>query len=80
MTKIYLAENFLEADQIISELEANHIFAKKHEIIETSITARMAKPVFEIYVDEKNVEKAVEIIKHMSFSTAASKAAEWDTA
>ena len=24
MTKIYLAENFLEADQIISELEANH--------------------------------------------------------
>lgn len=28
MTKIYLAENFLEADQIISELEANHIFAK----------------------------------------------------
>ena len=56
MTKIYLAENFLEADQIISELEANHIFAKKHEIIETSITARMAKPVFEIYVDEKNVE------------------------
>ena len=42
MTKIYLAENFLEADQIISELEANHIFAKKHEIIETSITARMA--------------------------------------
>ena len=37
MTKIYLAENFLEADQIISELEANHIFAKKHEIIETSI-------------------------------------------
>ena len=46
MTKIYLAENFLEADQIISELEANHIFAKKHEIIETSITARMAKPVF----------------------------------
>ena len=29
MTKIYLAENFLEADQIISELEANHIFAKK---------------------------------------------------
>lgn len=47
MTKIYLAENFLEADQIISELEANHIFAKKHEIIETSITARMAKPVFE---------------------------------
>ena len=41
MTKIYLAENFLEADQIISELEANHIFAKKHEIIETSITARM---------------------------------------
>ena len=31
MTKIYLAENFLEADQIISELEANHIFAKKHE-------------------------------------------------
>ena len=53
MTKIYLAENFLEADQIISELEANHIFAKKHEIIETSITARMAKPVFEIYVDEK---------------------------
>ena len=62
MTKIYLAENFLEADQIISELEANHIFAKKHEIIETSITARMAKPVFEIYVDDKNVEKAVEII------------------
>ena len=59
MTKIYLAENFLEADQIISELEANHIFAKKHEIIETSITARMAKPVFEIYVDDKNVEKAV---------------------
>ena len=53
MTKIYLAENFLEADQIISELEANHIFAKKHEIIETSITARMAKPVFEIYVDDK---------------------------
>ena len=49
MTKIYLAENFLEADQIISELEANHIFAKKHEIIETSITARMAKPVFEIH-------------------------------
>ena len=48
MTKIYLAENFLEADRIISELEANHIFAKKHEIIETSITARMAKPVFEI--------------------------------
>ncbi len=41
MTKIYLAENFLEADRIISELEANHIFAKKHEIIETSITARM---------------------------------------
>lgn len=40
MTKIYLAENFLEADQIISELEANHIFAKKHEIIETSITAQ----------------------------------------
>ena len=39
MTKIYLAENFLVADQIISELEANHIFAKKHEIIETSITA-----------------------------------------
>ena len=68
MTKIYLAENFLEADQIISELEANHIFAKKHEIIETSITARMAKPVFEIYVDEKNVEKAVEIIKQMSLS------------
>ena len=55
MTKIYLAENFLEADQIISELEANHIFAKKHEIIETSITARMAKPVFEIYVDDKNI-------------------------
>ena len=68
MTKIYLAENFLEADQIISELEANHIFAKKHEIIETSITARMAKPVFEIYVDDKNVEKAVEIIKQMSLS------------
>ena len=73
MTKIYLAENFLEADQIISELEANHIFAKKHEIIETSITARMAKPVFEIYVDEKNVEKAVEIIKHMSFSDSSVK-------
>lgn len=57
MTKIYLAENFLEADRIISELEANHIFAKKHEIIETSITARMAKPVFEIYVDEKMWKK-----------------------
>ena len=58
MTKIYLAENFLEADQIISELEANHIFAKKHEIIETSITARMAKPVFEIYVhSDFNIEK-----------------------
>ena len=54
MTKIYLAENFLEADQIISELEANHIFAKKHEIIETSITARMAKPVFEIYINKKS--------------------------
>lgn len=73
MTKIYLAENFLEADQIISELEANHIFAKKHEIIETSITARMAKPVFEIYVDEKNVEKAVEIIKQMSLSDSSVK-------
>ena len=70
MTKIYLAENFLEADQIISELEANHIFAKKHEIIETSITARMAKPVFEIYVDEK---KAVEIIKQMSLSDSSVK-------
>ena len=57
MTKIYLAENFLEADQIISELEDNHIFAKKHEIIETSITARMEKPVFEIYVDEKMWKK-----------------------
>ncbi len=72
MTKIYLAENFLEADQIISELEANHIFAKKHEIIETSIT-RMAKPVFEIYVDDKNVEKAVEIIKQMSLSDSSVK-------
>ena len=70
MTKIYLAENFLEADQIISELEANHIFAKKHEIIETS---RMSKPVFEIYVDEKNVEKAVEIIKQMSLSDSSVK-------
>jgi len=30
MTKIYLAENFLEADQIISELEANHIKSSKH--------------------------------------------------
>ena len=59
MTKIYLAENFLEADQIISELEANHIFAKKHEIIETSITARMAKPV--------------EIIKQMSLSDSSVK-------
>ena len=73
MTKIYLAENFLEADQIISELEANHIFAKKHEIIKTSITARMAKPVFEIYVDDKNVEKAVEIIKQMSLSDSSVK-------
>ncbi len=73
MTKIYLAENFLEADQIISKLEANHIFAKKHEIIETSITARMAKPVFEIYVDDKNVEKAVEIIKQMSLSDSSVK-------
>ena len=73
MTKIYLAENFLEADQIISELEANHIFAKKHEIIETSITARMAKPVFEIYVDDKNVEKAVEIIKQTSFGQRRQK-------
>ena len=36
MTKIYLAENFLEADQIISELEANHIFAKKHRNIHHS--------------------------------------------
>ena len=68
MTKIYLAENFLEADQIISELEAN-----QHEIIEPSITARMAKPVFEIYVDEKNVEKAVEIIKQMSLSDSSVK-------
>ena len=33
----------------------------------------MAKPVFEIYVDEKNVEKAVEIIKHMSFSDSSVK-------
>ena len=73
MTKIYLAENFLEADQIISELEANHIFAKKHEIIEPSITARMAKQVFEIYVDDKNVEKAVEIIKQMSLSDSSVK-------
>lgn len=73
MTKIYLAENFLEADQIISELEANHIFAKKHEIFETSITARATKPVFEIYVDEKNVEKAVEIIKQMSLSDSSVK-------
>lgn len=57
MTKIYLAENFLEADQIISELEANHIFAKKHEIIETSITARMAKPVFEFMSMKKMWKK-----------------------
>ena len=67
MTKIYLAENFLEADQIISELEANHIFAKKHEIIETSITARMAKPVFEIYVDEKNVENIMAQLSRQKF-------------
>ena len=43
MTKIYLAENFLEADQIISELEANHIFAKKHEIIEMSLSDSSVK-------------------------------------
>ena len=73
MTKIYSAENFLEADQISSELEANNIFAKKHEIIETSSTDRRAKQVFEIYVDEKNVEKAVEIIKQMSLSDSSVK-------
>jgi pentatricopeptide repeat protein len=33
----------------------------------------MAKPVFEIYVDEKNVEKAVEIIKQMSLSDSSVK-------
>ena len=33
----------------------------------------MAKPVFEIYVDEKNVEKAVEIIKQLSLSDSRVK-------
>ena len=33
----------------------------------------MAKPVFEIYVDDKNVEKAVEIIKQMSLSDSGVK-------
>ena len=33
----------------------------------------MAKPVFEIYVDDKNVEKAVEIIKQMSLSDSSVK-------
>ena len=49
MTKIYLAENFLEADQIISELEANHIFAKKHEIIET-IMAQLSRQKFDVFI------------------------------
>ena len=70
MTKIYLAENFLEADQIISELEANHIFAKKHEIIETSITARMAKPVFENFISNK-VQNAVWIAIFMQLFLVA---------
>ncbi len=58
MTKIYLAENFFRSrPDYFRTRSQSHFLLKKHEIIETSITARMAKPAFEIYVDEKMWKK-----------------------
>lgn len=68
MTKIYNAKTFLEADQIIAELETQHIAASKREINDMDVITGKMESAFEIYVPEADAENAVKCIEQMTFS------------
>ncbi|MBS6821207.1 MAG: hypothetical protein KH210_06365 [Roseburia sp.] len=65
MTKIYNANTFLEADQIIATLQSQHISAEKREISDMNVITGKMETAFEIYVSEEN---AVKCIEQMSIS------------
>ncbi|MCI5496517.1 MAG: hypothetical protein ACLTSD_06180 [Eubacterium sp.] len=68
MTKIYNANTFLEADQIIATLQSQHISAEKREISDMNVITGKMETAFEIYVSEEDAENAVKCIEQMSIS------------
>ena len=63
MTKIYNANTFLEADQIIATLQSQHISAEKREISDMNVITGKMETAFEIYVSEEDAENADEEIE-----------------
>ena len=68
MTKIYNANTFLEADQIIATLQSQHISAEKRGISDMVVIIGKMDTAFEIYVSEEDAENAVKCIGQMSIS------------
>ena len=62
MTKIYNANTFLEADQIIATLQS------QREISDMNVITGKMETAFEIYVSEEDAENAVKCIEQMSIS------------
>lgn len=57
MTKIYNANTFLEADQIIATLQSQHISAEKREISDMNVITGKMETAFEILCIRRRCRK-----------------------